>query len=444
MCVCSRLKACSSTAGSSGCSMLPVPTLCLTRSNITWLISGKERRLCKADSVGSTDSRCQVEVRFRQRDFQCSGFFVGLQTGLVLCSWASLGRKVDVLEGGGRISSVFVPAGLYHSVNSWGACLSEQCLLSHVLFLRLWPTFLACFPPAWPLPPFAPSKAVALRLVVRLASTAFYFGLYLLVWRGGCSWAESWERRRRAWASGLSATCDVLSRPAALGPARGGKGGGSAEAARPLSAAAQLRSRKWPGREFAPACAAPGTAAVPAWASAGLKMWWSVSFGDSTVALLHGGLSRAVSCVCGRGQWPADKSEKGCRPVWLFFFPKDVGERKPSSRPVALRGTVFFCCFPLEGNWHALVSLVLHAENLALARAEAKPPLPGHWLRVEEMWTCASSSHAGASLRRGKTRTRYRTQRNWRLPSNSTMKEAENKHTPVAYVTVAYREEHKK
>lgn len=143
-----------------------------------------------------------------------------------------MGKEVgsDVLKGRGRISSFF-PFVPCHSVTAGEPVFlptsTSLCLLSHVLCLRLWPTFISCFPPVLPLSPFTPSKPIAFRPVVRLASTAFYFGLYLWMRGGGSSWAESWEQRRKVWASGPSATCDVLSRPAVLGPTRGGKGGGS-------------------------------------------------------------------------------------------------------------------------------------------------------------------------------------------------------------------------
>lgn len=191
----------------------------------------------------------------------------------------STGKEVggDTLKGRGRISSFF-PFVPYRSVTAgepvFLTATSSLCLLSHVLCLRLWPTSISCLPPALSLSPFTPSKATALRPIARLASTAFYFGLYLWVWGGGCSWARSWEQRRKVWAAGLSATRDVLSRPAALGPTRGGKGGGSREAAQPVlrSCTTAIAEVTW-AREFALACAAPGTAAVPAWApTAGLKI----------------------------------------------------------------------------------------------------------------------------------------------------------------------------
>lgn len=308
MCVSSRLNACSSSKGSPGHTTLNV------FQTFTWLICEKQRDLCKPGSLGSTDSPCQVEVRLQM--FQilhrspdspskaCASKETLLLVAVCAGKWA-WGRGLEATCYNVEVELAhFFLFMLYHSIQLV-TCLYDRCLLSHVLCLRLWPGFVSCFPPVWPLPPFTPSTALAFRLMARLASTAFYFGLYLWVWGRGCSWVEPWEGRRQAWASGLSATCDVLSRLAVLGPRQGGEEEALGKQFRPCSTAALVWSQKWPGQGTLLWLVLP--LRPPHFCYSWVQNLIIRVFVKTHPMLVRAGLSKAVACMYSRGYWPAAK-----------------------------------------------------------------------------------------------------------------------------------------
>lgn len=247
----------------------------------------------------------------------------------------------DMLEGRGRISS-FPPLCAVPQGNCRWACLSDHLyfrLISQELCLRLWPkcTFISCFPPLLPPSSFTPSETAAFRLIVKLGFHSFLFwALFMGVGRGVAAELNLGNREEKCepvgWVPHVMCSALLCSPGCCTGASVGRWGrqlkGGS------LAPAPKLTTSVTEGT-WAPACIAPGTAAVPASAStAGVKIWSSVALEAHPEVLLRAGLSRAEQC-------PACTHEVidlliNCRSMLVylaFIFPLSKGSVNMSCPP---------------------------------------------------------------------------------------------------------------